>query len=380
MDFALDEQRIAPHMRDVPERRERWKWLTEGIETDAPGKRGTQKRILTEQMLDNLAVWYKNEGASYLQENTATSAITSFTTFAFPLIRRIYPRLLAADLATVQPMTQPTGKIFYLDFKRDNGSGVATTRLDAKADFDEDYANSTEAGTVKEINVEVTDQTVTAVQKKLKAIWTIETQQDLKAYHALDAESELMTVLGDEITREIDRTLIGAMLAGATAGNVTWNKTDAGAVVPTEKRAHAETLYEALVDANNMVFKKRYKNTNWMVADPDTCGRLEKLQGFQLADVADNQWNIQHGGRHLYGTLKNRWLIYKDPWFDADKILLGYKGESFLDAGFVYAPYIPFYVTPLLVDPNDFKPRRGMMSRYASTMVVGDMYSTVTLA
>lgn len=380
MDLALMEQGLAPNMHDDPSRKERWKFLTEGIEEEFGPKRGLQKRILTEQMLDNLSHWYVTEGRRYLGEaNANATSNDTFTTFAFPLIRRIYPRLLAADLATVQTMTQPTGKIFYLDFKRDDGAGNHTTALDSQADFDKDYANSSEGGTVKEINMEVTDVTVTAIQKKLKAIWTVELQQDLRSYHSLDAENELMTVLGDEITREIDRTLIGEMLSGATAGNVNWNATDAGATVPTEKRAYAETLYEAIVDANNNIFKKRYRNGNWMIADPDTCGRLEKLQGFTLADVSDNQWNIQHGGRQLYGTLKNRWLIYKDPWFTANKILMGYKGDSFLDAGYVYAPYIPFYVTPLLIDPNDFKPRRGIMSRYAKQMVIGDMYSTITV-
>ena len=88
---------------------------------------------------------------------------------------------------------------------------------------------------------------------------------------------------------------------------------------------------------------------------------------------------VQSGGRSLFGVLKNRWVIYKDPWYSADAALMGYKGQTFLDAGYVYAPYIPLYVTPLIIDPNDFRPRRGMMTRFAKKMVVSEMYATISV-
>ncbi|MEW6613934.1 MAG: phage major capsid protein [Thermodesulfobacteriota bacterium] len=353
---------VAPAwLNEDEERRERWAYLTEDIKDDL-------LRRQVETMLDNEA-WYMD----YLEETSQTSNVGTFTTFAFPLVRRIYPKLIATELVSVQPMTQPTGKIFYLDFKYNTGG----QRIDTNPD--KTYANATEGGAVKEINFDITSVTVEAGEKKLKAKWTIEAQQDLMAYHGLDAETELMGVCGDEITREIDRDIIDDVVAQASAGNVNWSKT-----IPTtapwnvlDPKVYKETLYDAIIDANNMIFKKRYRNASWIVADPDTCTRFEKLEKFKLFEGADDA--TMNMGVIRFGTLANKYRVYKDPWFAADKILLGYKGPTWLETGYVYAPYIPLYVTPLIIDPNDFIPRRGMMSRFAKKVVSGDFFATVTL-
>lgn len=387
-------QGMSPSLREVPERKARWEHLTEGICGDKTSRRTIEKRWLTETMLDNMKAWAYSAagiktltgafGVTSLTEESLVANVNAFTTFAYPLVRRVYPRLISTEIFTVQPMTQPTGKIFYLDFKYGTTGGGTTAgdRIDDKTKFNKDYANSTEGGTIKEINWDIADVDVTAEQKKLKAIWSIEAQQDLFSYHGLDAEAELMAVLADELVREIDQTLISDALANVGAGTVTWNAAPAGLDQndPVHVNAYAQTLYSAIVDANNLIYKKRYRNANWIVTDVDTAGRLEKLNGFQLADLSDSQWNVQHGGRQIYGTLKNRWVVYKDPWFPANTMLLGYKGDTFLDAGYVYSPYVPFYVTPSFTDPNDMKPRRGMMSRYGKKMVVSDMFSKIAIS
>lgn len=372
---------LNPLLRDDPERTKRWSYLkVESIQKDDKDFMGKQKRIITEAMLDNMQRWMSLQS---LHETTTTSGVGAFTTYAFPLVRRVYPRLIATELFTVQPMSQPTGKVFFLDFLYGTATGSTNVgdRIDLSANFNQNYANSVEAGAVKELDLEVTSDDITATQKKIKSKWTIESQQDLMAYHGLDAESELMAAGSDEIIREIDRTLINAAVTGATAGNVNWNPTPSGYAGwdYQQREYYDKTLYPALVQANNMIYKKRYRNATWIVAGVDFCERMESLQGFQLMDQSDALWQVQHGGRQLYGTLKNRWLVYKDPWFDNDKALLGYRGVSFLDAGFVYAPYIPLYVTPTLTDPDDFTPRRGLMSRFGYRMVVGDMFATVTI-
>lgn len=366
----MEHKGLNPALAEDAARRERWAYLTEGVKDD-------RRRWVTEAMLDNVQAWTQIPS---VREDTLQTNVGAFTTFAFPLIRRIYPRLIATELFSVQPMSQPTGKVFFLDFKYGTGADDGN-RIDLKANFNKAFANSSEGASVAEINMDISSTTVTAIEKKLKAEWSIEAQQDLYAYHGLNAESELMAVLGDEILREIDRELIDHAVDNAGAGNVNWDAAPASYATwdYSQRRAYDESLYGAIVDANNAIFKKRYRNATWIVADADTCARLEKLEGFKLADNSDANAEIQHGGRHLFGTLKTRWKIYKDPWFTTNKMLLGFKGDSFLDAGLVYAPYIPVYVTPLFVDPATFKPRRGMMSRYAKQMVVSDCFATVTV-
>lgn len=356
-------------IEENPERQKKWAYLTEGLDRE--------KRLQLEVLLENQEAYFK-----FLQETSQMSNVGAFTTFAFPLVRRIFPKLIAQELCSVQPMTQPTGKIFYLDFKYGTAKGGISQgdRLDVKGADAKDYATRTpETGTVPEINFHISSVSVEAIEKALKAKWTIEAQQDLKAYHGLDAESELMTVLSEEIIREIDMLIIDGMLNAATAGNVNWNKNMPNTAPWTnlDPKVYQATLYDAIVDANNLIFKKRYRNATWLVADSDTCTRLEKLEGFKLMETVDDA--VYNVGIHLFGVLRNRWKVYKHPWFVPNKILVGYKGTSWLDTGYVYAPYIPLYTTPLLIDPDDFTPRRGMMSRFAHAAVVGDCYATVTI-
>jgi hypothetical protein len=384
---------INEALQEDAARRERWSYLTEGIEKDTPGVKSERmvdyRTRLVESMCENTQKWMNEQRmvtpSQQLSEDTLIANVGAFTTFAFPLVRRVMARLIAPELFTVQPMSQPTGKIFYLDFKygtTDGGAGVTEgERIDLPTtNTDRTYADRTnETGDVNEMNMDISEVTVTAVQKALKAEWTIEAAQDLMAYHSLEAESELLAVMADQIIREIDRNLISDCLDGATAGTVTWDAGGYAGTLPSEQRAHNETLYEAIVEANNYIYKKRYVDATWIVADPDTVSRLEKIQGFAMNDFMGASGDIGHRGRHLFGTLKNRWLVYKDPWMTANTMLMGYRGSSWMDAGYVYAPYIPFYVSPTLIDPDTFKPRRGMMSRYAKQMVIGDMYSTVTI-
>jgi hypothetical protein len=169
------------------------------------------------------------------------------------------------------------------------------------------------------------------------------------------------------------------MADGATAGNVNWS-INAPASAPwtsLDPKIYKATLYDAMVDANNLIYKKRYMDATWAVADADTCTRLEKLEGFKLAEGVDPMEKTI--GVILFGTLKNRWTIYKNPWFVANKILMGYKGNDWFETGAVYMPYIPFWATPTLYDPDDFTPRKGVMSRFGKRVVVGDCYATVTL-
>lgn len=413
-------------------RRARWAHLTEGLkDTD---------RIVLENLLDNAQRWV-------LTEATTTQDIATFTTYAFPLIRRVYPNLIAQELVSVQPMTQPTALIFYLDFlygTNRHGSS-AGDRVDLQHNpkyaggmvrgeiikrsgevgstsaYELDYtpvenseivyidgvvlvggytidgdeitfstAPATEAtvtidyqlspaegeDNVAEMKLSITSDSVVAETKKLKAQWTLEAQQDLMAYHGLNAENELLTVMGNEIIREIDRLIINHLLRVASAGNVNWSSSKPTGYTGSQ-REYEQTLFHAILDANNLIYRKRFQNANWIVADPDTCTLLEKLDGYK---ELNEEWVGGAGqGVERFGVLRNRFTVYKDPGMKPNTMLLGYKGNTFFETGYVYAPYIPLYTTPIMLDPNDFTPRRGVMTRFARKPVITDYYATVTI-
>jgi len=317
----------------------------------------------------------------YLEDTGKVADITTFTTVAMPLVRKIFSRLIAMDLVSVQPISQPTAKIFYLDFVYgDTGSGVSKGDS-IYAARDKAYATrSVEESSVKDLQLKLTSSDVSAVEKALKAKWSIELEQDLQAYHGLSVEAELMAILQQEITIEIDGLILYSMLQGATAGNINWNINGyLGDDKSTwERKEYRKSLFEALVDAGNSIFKKRYRYGTWIVGHPDAIVRLEKCEDFKYAE-SDDPYNSQIG-RHLVGTLFGRWKVYKDPfWPQPTKLLMGYKGATWSDTSAYFSPYIPLYTTPLIVDPNDFTPRRGLLSRFAYGTLIGDGLATVTL-
>jgi hypothetical protein len=145
--------------------------------------------------------------------------------------------------------------------------------------------------------------------------------------------------MSDEIAREIDRIIIDEAVGAAGAGNTNWTKLPpAGDTTTRDKRAYAATLYEAIVDSSNLVYKLRYKRANWAVCNPDTAARLEKLEEFRLSPDGDDRESTID--RHYLGTLARRFKVYSDPWFQADTMLMGYKGSSWIDAGLIYSPYV----------------------------------------
>jgi len=366
-------------MEDNPRRRERWAYLTEGL--------SDSKRINVEVLLDNQNEHLHGRAkvGPMFEDVVTTANVGAFTTFSFPMVRRIFPRLIANDLVSVQPMNMPTGKIFFFDIKYATvGSPPTQPRVDLVANFSPTYAEAPEATQVPKLTLALSSLDVTATTKKLAAEWSMESEQDLFAYHGLSAENELMTAVGDEIAREIDRTIISAMFAFASGGNVNWHSTvpSSGPYSLIDPKMYQKTIYDAIVDANNLIFAKRFRNANWIVAGTAACARLEKLDEFRLFPVADPVGQIVYGPG-LFGTISGRWSVYKDPWLDvtlgAEKILLGYKGTSAMDTGFVYAPYIPLLTTAPFVNPDTLTTVRAMMTRYAIQGVIPEGYATVTI-
>jgi len=245
---------------------------------------------------------------------------------------------------------------------------------------------------IPEINLSVDSVSVTAMTKKLKAKWTPELGQDLNAYHNLDAEVELTSLLSEQIALEIDREILEDLVKGATGGTYYWARSpglfvdkSTGAEVGANTKAPDftgtvsewyETLGETINDVSAQIHRKTLRGgANFLVTSPEVANILEFTAGFRANVTSDDAKGT--AGTQQVGTLSKRYDVYVDPYFPRNLVLVGRKGSSFLESGYVYAPYVPLQVTPTIFGVEDFVPRKGVMTRYAKKMVRPDMYGLV---
>ena len=250
---------------------------------------------------------------------------------------------------------------------------------------------------IPEIDIKVDSVAVTAQTKKLKAKWTPELGQDLAAYHNLDAEVELTSILSEQIALEIDREILEDLIKGSTAGTQYWSRrpgrflnretgTQIGGNLDNESLMGAdftgtvsewyETLAETVNDVSAQIHRKTLRGgANFVVCSPEVANILEFTAGFR-ASIGNDYGNGQIGATNV-GSLSKKFDVYVDPYFPRNVLLVGRKGGSFLESGYVYAPYVPLQVTPTIFGVEDFVPRKGVMTRYAKKMVRPDMYGLV---
>lgn len=418
------------------------------------------------------------------EQSTDTGDIAQFKRISIPLVRRIYPQLIANKIVSVQPLLGPTGLVYYLRFRYSSNKGstrgatqpgfpgddnLSLQQLaDGTANLDIWYthqfvSNETQtnpggnatlqyklertpilAGTVTgsvsvagtlvqtfvisqsgvftftsvgspsnkigtaslnlvtglmtanwvngsnaatdpaavtsivfnyeqnmegqqdlpEINLVVESEDIVAITRKLKAVWTYEAQQDLRSQHNLDAEAELTSVLAQEINLEIDREVLTDLRNNA--GTVSaWDFNTALGDTIKEKY---EALYVKLVEISNVVHRKTLRGgCNWVVCSPEVASIFETATagfGPTMSDTFTGNLGIQY-----VGTISGKWRMYKDPLFPTGQILMGYKGDSYMDSGYYYCPYVPLTQTPTVLDPDSFNPRKGLMTRYGKKLL-----------
>ena len=247
---------------------------------------------------------------------------------------------------------------------------------------------------IAEIDIKVDSVAVTAMTKKLKAKWSPELGQDLNAYHNLDAEVELTQLLSEQIALEIDREIVKDLIEGGKAGTFYWSRSP-GLFVNRTTGAELGALsaapdftgtvsewYETLIETINDVSAQIHRKTlrggaNFLVTSPEVANILEFTAGFRANVTAD----VDKGsvGAVNIGSMSKKWDVFVDPYFPRNLVLVGRKGGSFLESGYVYAPYVPLQVTPTIFGVEDFVPRKGVMTRYAKKMVRPDMYGLVVV-
>jgi hypothetical protein len=274
------------------------------------------------------------------------------------------------------------------------GSVVGTTNwpLEEPEQGTGNSGDATGKNQIAEIDIKVDSVAVTAQTKKLKAKWSPELGQDLNAYHNLDAEVELTQILSEQIALEIDREILNDLVQGATADTYYWSRSPGLFVAKTtglELGATAaapdftgtvsewyETLVETINDVSAQIHRKTLRGgANFLVTSPEVANIMEFTSGFRASVTHDADRGTV--GAVNVGSLSRKFDVHVDPYFPRNVVLVGRKGGSFLESGYVYAPYVPLQVTPTIFGTEDFVPRKGVMTRYAKKMVRPDMYGLV---
>ena len=289
-----------------------------------------------------------------------------------------------------------TGKIVALSYPiKDNLANIGTDALGAlKGASPWTFEGSAE---IPEIELKVDSFSITARTRKLKAAWTPELGQDLNAYHNLDAEVELTSMLSEQIGLEIDQEILNDLIKGQTAGIKYWSRrpgkfvnrntgADLGVggvyTAPPDFTGNVSMWYETLLETVNDVSANIHRKTlrggaNFIVVSPEVANILEFTAGFRATVTHDADKGST--GAVKVGALNSKFDVIVDPYFPRNVILVGRKGASFLESGYVYAPYVPLQTTPTIFDPNDFTPRKAVMTRYGKAMVRPDMYGLVVV-
>ena len=273
-----------------------------------------------------------------------------------------------------------------------------STDFNARGDFEDGAAYSDQAGaageaiSIPEIDVQMRSETIAAKTRKLKAQWTPEFSQDLNAFHSIDAEAELTSILSEYISLEIDLEILGMLIENVPSENTAvWsakvgNELNAAGTgfdsntngVYYTQMSWFQTLGIKLQKISNLIHQKTLRGgANFMVVSPTVATILESIPGFAADSDGDAAKASYAFGVQKVGQLNSRYKVYKNPYMKENFILMGFKGNQFLEAGAVYAPYIPLIMTPLVYDPNTFTPRKGIMTRYAKKMVRPEFYGGV---
>ena len=270
------------------------------------------------------------------------------------------------------------------------------TADNARGDFEDGAAYSDQAGaggqsiSIPEIDVQMRSETIAAKTRKLKAQWTPEFSQDLNAFHSIDAEAELTSILSEYISLEIDLEILDMLIENAPTTEV-WsakvgNQLNAGGTgfdsntngVYYTQMSWFQTLGIKLQKVSNIIHQRTLRGgANFMVVSPTVATILESIPGFAADTDGDVTKASYAFGVQKIGALNSRYKVYKNPYMTENTILMGFRGNQFLESGAVYAPYIPLIMTPLVYDPNTFTPRKGIMTRYAKKMVRPEFYGKV---
>jgi hypothetical protein len=234
---------------------------------------------------------------------------------------------------------------------------------------------------IGEVSFDLESVTVSVTERKLRAQWSPELAQDVSAFHNIDAEAELTALLSEQVAAEIDREILRDLRKGA-AWNLRWDYNGWRRLSNTTSYTQKD-WNQTLITAINQLSAQIHKSTlrggaNWIVVSSEVSAIFDDLEYFHVSNASPEQDQYNMGIERV-GTLAGRYQVYRDPYFPANQVLLGHKGTSLLDTGYVYAPYVPLQLTPTMYNPFNFTPIKGIMTRYAKKMVNNRFYGRITV-
>jgi hypothetical protein len=470
---------------------QKWSRLLEGMPQRTPQDRHN---------LGVCAMLFENQAVDLrmMSEDVRTQNVGSFTKFIFPILRRVFPNLIANEIVSVQPMTAPTGSIFYMDYIYGTNKGPTTAGNIFPRDFDRDYTsefingevagigNGTDFGgagaafttilsfspvrpkdasrgysvIIRELNVttgatvqEATDAgdgsftgatssglinysngaitnfkftnavantnpikvfyyydgemsgkvpqaqfdikqaRIDAVSRRVKMMYSSEAAEDLLNLHGVSAETELVSMTASELALEIDREIIQDIFAASGGTTGTFDRIPGAGIAELN---HLRSFLTVISTVSALIYKKTLRApANWLVTSPEVSALLAQLtthgdfraayvsggdSPYGPADMPRVQTQHGQGGIYKVGTLQNKWMLYEDPFFTRDRMLVGLKGASYLEAGYAWCPYVPLSITNSFMDPNDFSIRKGMRTRYGRKLLRSEYYGNITVS
>jgi hypothetical protein len=344
------------------------------------------KGILNLRRLNEIGTWDSSA-------RTFTSNPLADLSLATTVVKMVVSGAVVGDQVAKLSLSWIQGSSFSAD--QNDGSTLVVPSFESNFAVDPSPA-------IPEIDIKIESISVVAQNRKLRARWSPELAQDLNAYHSLDAEVELTQILSEQIALELDREILNDLLTQASGANYYWsrspgrfvNKTNGNEISRNSStqpgpnftgtvREWYETFVETVIDVANEIHRKTLRGSaNFIVVSPDVATILEASILYRPAYSVDGSGQVAAPfqiGAEKIGTLSNRFTVYKDPYFPRNKVLVGFKGGSYLETGYVYAPYVPLIVTPTIFAPEDFTPRKGVMTRYGKKMVRSDFYGSVTV-
>jgi hypothetical protein len=235
-----------------------------------------------------------------------------------------------------------------------------------------------------EVSFDLESVTVSVTERKLRAQWSPEMAQDVAAFHNIDAEAELTALLSEQVAAEIDREILRD-LRKAAAWNLRWDYNgwkrlgNGNGSNPYTQKDWNQTLITAINQISAQIHKSTLRGgANWIVVSSEVSAIFDDLEYFHVSNAAPEQDQYNMGIERV-GTLAGRYQVYRDPYFPANQVLMGHKGTSFLDTGYIYAPYVPLQLTPTMYNPFNFTPIKGIMTRYAKKVVNNRFYGRITV-
>jgi hypothetical protein len=284
------------------------------------------------------------------------------------------------------------GKI-YLSVDTSVVAGIGTSTLDGYSGTTFNSAPSFQAtykvyaelefeDRIGEVSFDLESVTVSVTERKLRAQWSPELAQDVSAFHNIDAEAELTALLSEQVAAEIDREILRDLRKGA-AWTLRWDYNGWKRVSNGSVNYNQKDWNQTLITAINQISAQIHKSTlrggaNWIVVSSEISAIFDDLEYFHVSNAAPEQDQYNMGIERV-GTLSGRYQVYRDPYFPPNTILMGHKGSSLLDTGYVYAPYVPLQLTPTMYNPFNFTPIKGIMTRYAKKMVNNRFYGRIVV-